>query len=56
MNLQGKQDREGDNDGSGSDKFVEVETHGVFLFRNPLAVKRIKIQDEIQQNSFSTCS
>lgn len=47
MNPQGKQDRKGDNDGSGSDKFVEAETHGVFLFKNPPAVKHIQIQDEI---------
>lgn len=47
MNPQSKQDREGGSDGSGSDKFVEAETHGVFLFKNPLAVKHIKIQDEI---------
>lgn len=43
MDPQSKRNIEGDNDGSGADKFLEAEHMVVFLFKNPLAVKHIEM-------------
>lgn len=43
MDPQSKRNIEGDNDGSGSDKFFEAEHMVVFLFKNPLAAKHIEM-------------